>query len=206
MEQSQTESSSVELADFAALMERAGQGDTAAQTWICEHYEPKVRIIARVMMGPALREHFDSLDLVQSVHRSLLVGLRDQKFDISSPQKLVALASTIVRRKVARKWRRTRRQISLGAESQEQGDLAHTLSALSSPEAAPEKVAEFNDQVQRVCSQMNDLEKQMLSLRLEGHTWQEIGELIGLHPVATRVRWTRLRQRLQNAGIAADWM
>ncbi|HMP80840.1 MAG TPA: sigma-70 family RNA polymerase sigma factor [Pirellulaceae bacterium] len=199
------DSSSLELADFGDLMERAGRGDAAAQTWICEHYEPKVRIIARVMMGPALRAHFDSMDLVQSVHRSLLVGLRDQKFDISSPQKLIALASTIVRRKVARKWRRTRKQTQLAA-ADGNSSLPQTLSALTAPDAAPEQVAEFNDQLQQLVSQLSDVERKMLELRLEGHTWQEVGALVGLHPVATRVRWTRLRQRLQGAGITADWM
>ena len=88
------------LADFATLLKRAAAQDAAAQAQLCQHYEPKVRIVARVLLGPALRSHFDSMDLVQSVHRSLLVGLRHEKFDISTPEKLIALASTIVRRKV----------------------------------------------------------------------------------------------------------
>ncbi|HMO16372.1 MAG TPA: sigma-70 family RNA polymerase sigma factor [Pirellulaceae bacterium] len=191
--------------DFAQLLERANRGDVEAQARICQHYEPKVRIIARVMLGPALRSHFDSMDLVQSVHRSLLVGLRDQKFDISSPQKLIALASTIVRRKVARKWRRTRKQTTLnGLDSAH--DLAQTLSELSSPDVNPAKVAEFNDQVNAMCDQMSDIERRMLALRIDGFTWQEVGNQLGLHPVAARVRWTRLRQRLQQAGVEADWI
>lgn len=205
MNQEVPEASSLDLTDFATLLQRAGQGDVTAQASICEHYEPKVRVIARVMLGPALRAHFDSMDLVQSVHRSLLVGLRDQKFDISSPQKLIALASTMVRRKVARKWRRTRKQTPWGGASLGE-NLAQTLSALSSPDAAPDRVAEFNDQVLRLCGQMNEIEQRMLTLRLEGYTWQEIGRQLGLHPVATRVRWTRLRQRLHQAGVIADWI
>lgn len=186
-------------------MERANRGDVEAQARICEHYEPKVRIIARVMLGPALRSHFDSMDLVQSVHRSLLVGLRDQKFDISTPQKLIALASTIVRRKVARKWRRTRKQqVLTGLDAV--GELAQTLSELSSPDANPAQVAEFNDQISALCDQMGEIERRMLALRLDGFTWDEVGAQLGLHPVAARVRWSRLKQRLQDSGIAADWI
>jgi RNA polymerase sigma-70 factor (ECF subfamily) len=183
-------------------MRAAAAGDAQAQERLCRQYEPKVRIVARVLLGPALRPHFDSMDLVQSVHRSLLVGLRDQKFDISSPQKLIALASTIVRRKVARKWRSTRReQPSAACEG-----LAATLSSLSSPEADPAKAAEFNDQIERLCESLNEIEQRMLELRLEGFTSPEVAELLGIHSVALRVRWTRLRKRLQDAGIFADWL
>ena len=74
----------ISQADFADLLRRAAH-DPAAQEQLCQHYAAKVRIVARVLLGPALRPHFDSLDLVQSVHRSLLMGLQSDKFDISTP-------------------------------------------------------------------------------------------------------------------------
>jgi RNA polymerase sigma-70 factor (ECF subfamily) len=192
--------------DFASLLKRAAENDSAAQAQLCQHYEAKVRIVARVLLGPALRSHFDSIDLVQSVHRSLLLGLRDEKFDISSPEKLIALASTIVRRKVARKWRRERRQVSLGTNSEMSEGLAQTLSSLSSPDTDPAKVAEYNDLLAKFCEKLNDVERRMLEMRLQGHTSAEVAQALGLHAVALRVRWTRLRQRLNEAGITADWL
>ncbi len=90
---------------FSQLLHRARENDAEALASICQHYEPKLRIVARVLLGPALRPHLDSMDLVQSVHRTLMLGLRDDKYDVSSPEKLLALALTIVRRKVARHWR-----------------------------------------------------------------------------------------------------
>ena len=192
-----------DAAEFAALMRAAAAGDTLAQQRLCLQYEPKVRVVARVLLGPALRPHFDSMDLVQSVHRSLLVGLREAKFDISSPEKLIALASTIVRRKVARKWRTIRREQPLNRPGE---SLAQTLSSLSSPAADPAQAAEFNDQIERLCESMSELERRMLELRLEGFTSPEVAAQLGLHAVAIRVRWTRLRKRLQAAGIVADWL
>ncbi len=100
--------------EFAILIQRAQDGDIAAIEQLVRTYEPEVRVIARVRLGAPLRPFLDTVDLVQSVHRSLLVGLRAGKFDISSPQKLVALALTIVRRKTARKWRRARRRCHHG--------------------------------------------------------------------------------------------
>lgn len=192
--------------NFAELVELAGQGNLDAQDRLCREYESKVRIVARVLLGPALRPQFDSMDIVQSVHRSLLIGLRDQRFDISSPEKLVALASTMVRRKVARKWRTERRRRPEGAAPVRLDELPQMLESLSSPDLNPGKVAEFHDQVAHVCEHLNDVEKRMLQLRLDGHTAPEVAALLGMHPVAVRVRWTRLRQRLQDAGIASDWL
>jgi len=192
--------------DFAALLLLVAQGDVQAQDRLCRQYEPKLRIVARVMLGPALRPHLDTMDLVQSVHRSLLVGLRDDKFDISSPEKLVALASTIVRRKIARKWRKHRRQQRLGSHSNESGSLANAINSLSSPDGNPAEIAQYHDQVEHLCRNLNETEQRMLDMRLDGYTTAEVAEELGIHPVALRVRWTRLRQRLDEAGVLSDWL
>src|SRR6266571_7445883 len=85
--------------DFAALLARARGGDREALEQLARQYEPKLRLVARVLLGPALRPYLDSLDLVQSVHKSLLVGLRKSQYDVSSPDKLIALTLTMLRRK-----------------------------------------------------------------------------------------------------------
>src|SRR5438132_5374477 len=96
--------------DFPALLARARQGDRGALTQLAQQYESKVRVVARVLLGPALRPYLDSVDLVQSVHKSLMLGLRRNQYDISNPDKLVALTLTMLRRKAARHWRRLQRQ------------------------------------------------------------------------------------------------
>src|SRR5437870_1176633 len=121
-------------AEFAALLLRARGGDQSALTHLAAQYEPEVRIVARVLLGRSLRPYLDSLDLVQSVHKSLLLGLRNDKFDISSPEKLVALALTIVRRKVARHWRHLQRQQRLDPECADRGEISPVLTAVSDPQ------------------------------------------------------------------------
>src|SRR5436853_3971640 len=96
--------------DFVTLLAQARGGDQQALQQLVHQYEPKVRLVARVLLGPALRPYLDSVDLVQSVHKSLMLGLRDDKYELSTPENLLALALTLVRRKVARQWRRHRRQ------------------------------------------------------------------------------------------------
>src|SRR5688572_13426990 len=82
---------------FPELLARARAGDAEALTELVRTYESEVRVYARVLLGPALRPHLDSLDVVQSVHRSLMFGLRQGKFDLSTPQNLIAFALTMVR-------------------------------------------------------------------------------------------------------------
>ena len=46
----------------------------------------------------------------------------------------------------------------------------------------------------------------MLEMRLQGYTSPEVASELGMHAVAVRVRWTRLRQRPEETGVVADWM
>jgi RNA polymerase sigma factor (sigma-70 family) len=192
--------------DFAALLARARRGDQVALTVLVQQYEPKLRIVARVLLGPALRPYLDSMDLVQSVHRSLLLGLRQEKFDITSPDHLLALALTMVRRKASRHWRRAQRQQRPGPGDSSGGDLAPVLTSLSSPHDDPARAAEFNDQVKHLCDGLEAWQRRMLELRLQGYSTAEIAQDLGIPPVALRVRMTRLRQRLQAGGVLTDWL
>jgi RNA polymerase sigma factor (sigma-70 family) len=195
-----------ETDDFAALLAACRVGDEPAIEQLCRQYETKVRIVARILLGPALRSHLDSMDLVQSVHRTLLMGLRQDRFDISDPKKLIALATTLVRRKVARQWRLLRRQRRLKSGGGSSENLVQTLSSLSSPDAGPAQVAQFNDQMAHLCSQMDPTECRILELRSNGYSTGEIAEQLGLKPVTLRVRMTRLRERLRAGGVVDEWV
>jgi RNA polymerase sigma-70 factor (ECF subfamily) len=191
---------------FAAVLLRARRGDKAALAELVQKYEPKVRLVARILLGPALRPYLDSVDLVQSVHHSLLLGVRQQKFDLAGPEQLLALALTLVRRKVARHWRRLQRQQRLSNGEPETGNLPGLLSSLSSPEEDPARAAEFHDQVEHLCRNLGEMERRMVHLRLSGYTTAEIAQDLGLHPIALRVRLTRLRQRLEASGVLTEWL
>ena len=191
--------------DFSELMRLARSGDAQALDRICRHYEPIVRVTARVLLGPALRSHFDSIDLVQSVHRSLLIGLRDQKFDITSPEKLVALANAMVQRKIGRNWRKASRQKRLEFGNSDSSSVEQSLCSLYSAEVPPEQAAANNDAIGELCRHLSSEERRMLELRMEGHNSNEVAAILDMHPVAIRVRWTRIRKRLEEAGITPDW-
>ncbi len=192
---------------FSELLGRARGGDRSAIEQLVAAYEPEIRLVARVRLGAALRPYLDSVDIVQSVHRSVMVGLREGRFDISSPDKLIALALTIVRRKVARHWRHLRRQQreSLGAFDQSE-DLPNMIVSLSSSESDPQAIAALRDQTQSLLDSLGETERQLIELRLAGHTTAQAARQLGLDADVLRVQLSRLRRRLRDHGLLSDWL
>lgn len=193
--------------EFSQLLQRASDGDREAQELLCLRYEQQVRIVVRVLLGPQLRQHVDSMDLMQSVHHCMLQGLQNNQFVISSPEKLVALASTMARNKIARKWRTHQRQVASPAgQDADDGMQTVLMESKQSPEESPADISDYNELIQEVCQRLNEAERTMLRMRLDGFSNQEIAEELGLHPVALRVRWTRLKQRLQSSPVLKLWL
>lgn len=191
--------------EFDLLLTAARTGDPGAMEQLVRQYESELRIVARLRLGAALRPHLDSIDLVQSVHRSLLIGLRDNRFDISSPERLIALALTIVRRKVAKHWRHLKRQQRLSGSDDSSDDLVGTLLSLQSRT----DVAQENnrrDQLEHLMKELDPIETQLIQLRIEGFSTIEAATALGLDPDVLRVKLSRLRKRLREKGLEDDWM
>ncbi|MGF1583549.1 MAG: RNA polymerase sigma factor [Gemmataceae bacterium] len=194
------------ILNFQELLSQARQGDQQALEQLVAHYEPELRISARVLLGPALRPYLDSVDLVQSIHRSVLLGLREEKFEVSSPEHLIGLALTMVRRKVARHWRKLQRQQRHDAKADTSQNLPDVLVALTPTHDDPAQVAQFKDQLHNLCDSLSDEERTIIEMRWQGHDTASIAQQLSLTPVALRVRLTRLKQRLQKIGVFDDWL
>lgn len=192
------------VSDFDLLLAAARSGDEKAMQQIIDQYEPELRIVARNRLGSALRPHLDTIDLVQSVHRSLMIGLRDARFDIASPQKLVALAVTIVQRKAAKHWRHLKRQQRLSGHEETKHDLLETILALAS--GREDRLAEVDSReiLSQWLDKMDDLERKLVELRLEGYSTVEIAEQLQLDADVLRVKLSRLRKRLRERGLEND--
>jgi RNA polymerase sigma-70 factor (ECF subfamily) len=194
---STTENEVDRAGDFYGLMARLRAGDESALSPLVENYADIVRRTAHRLLGRALRPYLDSVDLVQSVHRALLAGLRDHKFEIATPDQLVSLALTILRRRVARHWRHLRHEP--GAET-DTPDF--TLAGLREPDATADPTRDplFNDEVDRLLAGMAEVDRRLLELRLQGHSTAAAARVLGVDAGFLRVRLSRLRQRLQAEG------
>lgn len=192
-----------ETETFDELLARARTGDDSAMMDLARRYEPEVRTVARLRLGPALRPYLDSIDLVQSVHRSLMRGLQDDKFELNRPEQLVALALTMVRRKAAHAWRKLRRQ---ERPNDAGGSLPDILLNIASPNVDATREADVRDAVEHLCKNLDPLDRQLLERSLQGYRTVEIARELGQNPDVLRVRLSRLRHRLRSAGVADDWL
>jgi RNA polymerase sigma-70 factor (ECF subfamily) len=190
--------------DFATLLKQAQAGDETAAAELVRQYEAEVRIVARMLLGPALRPYLDSLDVVQSVHRSLLRGLQGGKVDVTSPERLVALSITMVRRKIARQWRRHQRQRRLEGLAPDAQELVGRLAELARPALDPARQAQLRDTLRLACESMEQTDRELLTLRMAGHSTAEAARQLGLDPDVVRVRLSRLRKRLALAGVLEE--
>ena len=192
--------------EFPELVARVRLGDKAALAALLQHYEAEVRLAARVLLGRALRCHVDSADLVQSVHYSLVLGLQQNKFELSSPQQLLALTLTMVRRKVARHWRRAQRQQRMIPDDGDTRAVGDLLTALSSAEADPAAAAQYHDTLDYLCRGLDERDRRLIELRLQGYSTAEAARHLGVDGDVLRVRLSRLRRRLREGNALTEWL
>ena len=116
----------------------------------------------------------------------------------------VRVMHSMIRRKVARQWRHMRRQQRLEIGPDARGNVPDLLATLTSCETSPARAAQSKDAIRHLWDTLNATERQMLDLRLSGHTTAEIAVAVGLGAIALRVRLSRLRKRLIEAGVLDD--
>jgi RNA polymerase sigma-70 factor (ECF subfamily) len=197
------ENASVPAEDLTALCKRAQQGDETALAQLVEQYGGILQRTAHALLGPALRAHLDALDLVQSVHRILLVCLREHKLELDSPEHLLGLALTLIRRRVARHWRQLKQEAAARAAGTPAGEQAVPDLA---DEADPTRGPQLTDEVARLFRTLNESDRHLLELRLQGYSTADVARQLGVDARILRVRLGRLRKRLREEGLLQDWL
>jgi RNA polymerase sigma-70 factor (ECF subfamily) len=189
---------------FAALIARVRQGDEQAAAELVRQYEGIIRRRARRLLGPALRVHLDSVDVAQSVNRTLLIGLRRAAFAVSTPDELTRLALTLVRRKVARHWRRRKREAECRQLTSGSGQAGIHAAARAGERHAATDALQLEETAREVLERLEGVDRQLVELRLEGYTTAEAARKLGLSPAFLRSRLSRLRKRLWDEGLPPE--
>lgn len=189
--------------EFRRRLQEADEDGLAA---LVREYEVEIRRAASIRLGPLLRPHLDSVDLVQSVYITLLKGLRGDKFHIAGPQELIALSAEIIRRKVSQVWKRMKRRTHLNAHLDgSQEDAEQRVVGRAAP-PDPTVDAELRDGIARIMQEVDAADRKLLELRLQGLSTAEAARALGADADVLRVRLSRLRKRLTERGVLADWL
>jgi RNA polymerase sigma factor (sigma-70 family) len=184
---------------FLELLARVRGGDDTAAAELVQRYERVVLRSVRSRLGKSMRSAMDSMDVMQSVHRSLLTGVKNERFRFATPQELIGLAVVMVQRKVARHWRKLK-QFPLDRGAAAGQSVATALEAIASDESAPAEMAAASDLLERLLGQLGSLDRQLVRLKLDGHSSVEAAKILGREPAFIRMRWSRLRQVLRDGG------
>jgi RNA polymerase sigma-70 factor (ECF subfamily) len=137
-----------------------------------------------------MRQALDSVDLVQSVHRALLPGLRDGRYAFSDEGQLLALAVTVLRHKFQRAAQK-KRPAALDPHAE---PIDRTL-------PPPSSRAESDDLLAHVLGEVDGLDRRAMELLAQGYSTVEIATALECTPAVLRARLSRARSRLRDSGL-----
>ena len=184
--------------EFSVLLARVRAGESGAFEELTAKYGPALQRTARALLGRALRAQFDTVDLVQTVHHTVLTVIRNGSFAVGDSEQLCALALTILRRKIARRWRDVKREPGAAGAPQDRHDPQDAPDP-ADPNPDPADAALFKDELETLLGEADEIDRRALELRLAGYNTADAARELGLDPAALRMRLGRLRKRLRDA-------
>jgi RNA polymerase sigma-70 factor (ECF subfamily) len=164
------------------LIQRCQTGSETAAQQLFDRYVERLLVLARWHISEKLRSRIDPEDVVQSVFRTFFIRLRNESFTFDEADDLFKLLTRITLHKTLRQvafHRAARRnpERELKPASNDQDRIMEVLDT----EPDPETVVAFADQLKTFLSKFSEQEQQIIELRLQGHTSEEIAEKLGTY-------------------------
>lgn len=183
-------------------IEQLSAADPQAAHRLWEHFCRRLMSFARGRLKAETRRIYDEEDAALSAFRSLCRGIEAQRFpEISDRDNLWALLVVIAGRKIINRNRYDAQQRRSGERTLNQSVL-QSASELSSPldnvparEPTPELAAEVADLSQYLLQLLPETDLQQLVLfKLEGHTNDEVAELMSVTRRTVQRKLERIRR------------
>ncbi len=190
----------MEDADFAQTLALARAGDEEAMSRLLRTFEDEVRMVVRARLPRLLRSRFDSMDFVQAVWKSVLVGeISDSPF--ANARHFRGFLAAVAQNKVTEAFRRNTRtrKFDLGREEPlyiRRGDRDAPRD-LPSSDPSPSQEAQAEECFDRLIAGRPESEAAIVSLRRQGLTFAEIAARTGLNEAAARRVIEAARRRLE---------
>lgn len=173
---------------FTELIDRVNSGDEQAASQLVKEFEPVVRRELRFRLRDSrARFELESMDISQSVLGNLFVRLATREYDLREPGDLIRLLVTMTRNKIAERLRGQHRQ---------RRDSRRTLSgvenlSLASSVPTPSRVLAGKELLEQVQQSLSAEERQLVDLRCQGLSWEEIAGSLGGSADARRKQMAR---------------
>jgi RNA polymerase sigma factor (sigma-70 family) len=181
--------------ELRAFLGRIRAGDEEAARELLTRYEAQVRLVVRRQLPRILRSRFDSLDFLQSVWRSFFRRMQAGPEEFEDPQHLVAFLARAARNKVIDEYRRAcslKQDKHLEEPLWAEGSRPRELVADTD---SPSELAEAREALGRLRDLMPEDRRDILELKVQGLSSQEIGARLGLSERTVRRALEDLRRR-----------
>ena len=165
-----------------ALLAKLNGGDDAAAEQAFVAYEPYLRKVVRRLLPAKLRPKFDSIDVVQSVYGDVLTAFRAGGMQFGSASQLRAFLIKATRNRFIDRVRQNRTAARLEQPLGETEPQRMPRSA----QPRPSESAAANELWERLLALCPPEHHQLLRLRRQGASAQEIAAQVNIHEGSVR--------------------
>jgi len=183
---------------FVNVLARLEEGDEDAAKAVFERFGDRLIRLARSRLDAQMRRKFDADDVMQSVFRSFFTRQGDGQFQFEDWDSIWALLTVMTKRKCARRVKAERaarrdvsREISTAPASDDDSGGWETMAG----DPTPDEAATLTDLVEHLMRGLDEREQQVLTLRLQGFTVQEISKKVGFSERSVHRTLAQLRRR-----------
>jgi DNA-directed RNA polymerase specialized sigma24 family protein len=180
--------------DAEALLARMRSGDREAAAEFVQRYSARIRRRARSKLGPSMRRLFDSQEILSTLGRRLDAFIRSGRLQATTSVELWTLVCRITDNALIEKARVFRNlQAKEGQGSPLAGQMLQRFrSAEQTTPSGPEL------EMDRLLRSLDsEVDREILSMWLNGTQLNEVAESLGRSPIDIRRRWQGIRKRVR---------
>ena len=193
-----------QVTEFDRLMLQLANGSEDAAMELADKYTPYILRTVRRNFSPEMRQKLDSFDVAQTLWASILLR-PNELLRFKTADDFIAYLAEATRRKVSEKKRalltkkrNINREVPFVSSDDERENGAWNDEAMHSKEPTPSTVASLRERWQSALNGASERDRQIVELRLNRHTFDEISSLLSIHEQTARRAIERLLEHLSN--------
>jgi RNA polymerase sigma factor (sigma-70 family) len=186
--------------DTLDLVARFRAGDERAAEELFHRYVHRLTALANKRLSDRLARRVDPDDIVQSAYRSFFIHARDGAYSLKESGDLWRLLVVITLNKLRRQVERHtagKRAMNHEQSFQADGSMTNMRPEAIAGEPSPDEALAVVEEVQQLMQGLTPTQCQMLELRLQGHTVDEIAAKVNRSERGVRRLLDKIKDRLQ---------
>jgi len=184
---------------FTEFLERLRSQDDAAAQELFVRFAQQLIALAQRHIGAGLRHKVDPEDIVQSAYKSFFFRYDAASLELVNWNSLWGLLTLITVRKCAERaaYHRAERRDAAREVTLSPGDEAAPWLDPLGREPTPLEAAVLSETVEQLLADLDEEERPILEMSLQGHTTREISERLGRAERTVRLLREGVRHRLE---------